>query len=407
MQALPRQGTAQPKDAQTLGLAGFGSQEGEAATSLFHRIRNWFRRRPAAQTSGQLASPPRSARRRGQFDHVIILDGTMCSLAPDQLSNAGIAYHLLSEPLPRVRRRIYYEPGLQWQGWRHLPTLAEGKGIHLQIRRAYGWLACHYRPGDRIFLLGYSRGAYAVRSLAGVIERVGLLRHDCATERNLRQIWRHYRDGPQEPAALSFSRRHCHAEPRIQMVGVWDTVKALGLRLPLLWMLRPADYAFHDHNLGDLVQHAYQALALDENRVAFEPVLWNAPEAWQGRLEQVWFRGAHSDIGGQVASHRAARPLANIPLTWMLTRAEACGLTLPPGWESRFPQDATAPMAGSWEGWGKFFLLRQKRIVGADPSENIHPSALPSQAKRQGLWQGWGQKPAKPRGQAVASDHGS
>lgn len=355
--------------------------------SLFERFGRWLRRHPVAQT--QIGDVP-PARVRGRVDHVIVLDGTLASLHPGRESNAGRAFQLLREAVPGNRRSLYYEPGLQWEGVGKAMNVMQGKGINRQIRRAYGHLASHYRPGDRIFLLGYSRGAYAVRSLAGVIDRVGLLRHDAATERNVVQAWRHYERNPDSLAARAFARAHCHAEAPIQMVGVWDTVKALGLRLPLLWMLTEGRHAFHDHQLGRSIRHGFQALALHETREVFEPVLWVCPPGWEGNVEQVWFRGAHGDVGGQLSGFEAARPLANIPLVWMLERAAACGLVLPEGWRDRFPCDATAPMLGTWHRWGGMFLLRKPRVVGRDRSERIHPTALQVEPKR------WMRRSARP-----------
>ncbi|WP_322573263.1 DUF2235 domain-containing protein [Pseudotabrizicola sp.] len=311
---------------------------------------------------------------RGVVDHIVILDGTMSSLVPGQETNAGLSFRLFSEATPVQRRRLYYEPGLQWEGWRNFGAVAQGRGINRQIRRAYGWLASQYRPGDRIFLLGYSRGAFAVRSLAGVIDRVGMLRHDHATERNVTLAYRHYMTGPESRAAQVFTQETCHPEAPIEMVGVWDTVKALGLRLPLLWMLTDGRHAFHTHHLGASIRHGFHALALDETRAVFDPVLWSCPEGWEGNVEQVWFAGAHADVGGQVGRLESARPLANIPLVWMLDRAEACGLALPERWRDRFPCDPAAPMVGTWRSWGKLFLLRRRRIVGRDRSEKLHPT---------------------------------
>jgi uncharacterized protein (DUF2235 family) len=307
---------------------------------------------------------------------VIILDGTMSSLEPGCETHAGTTFKLLSELPAGAPVSLYYEAGIQWPGWRHGHDVAMGRGLNRQIRRAYGYLASRYHPGDRIFLIGYSRGAYAVRSLAGVIERVGLLRAEQATVRNVRQAYRHYQWEKDGPAARAFSRAHCHAAAEIEMIGVWDTVKALGLRLPLVWMLAERRHAFHNHALGPLVRHGYHALALDETREGFEPVLWRCPPDRQGCVEQVWFRGAHGDIGGQLDGFEPARPLANIPLVWMLEKAESCGLPLPGGWRARFPCDPEAPSVGSWRGWGKLFLLRRRRRVGEDPSEALHPTAL-------------------------------
>ncbi len=307
---------------------------------------------------------------------MIILDGTFSSLTAGQDSNAGITFRLLKEKGAAGRRTVYYEPGLQWDGWRYAWALMQGRGVNPQIRRAYGYLASHYRPGDRIFLFGYSRGAFAVRSLAGVIDRVGLLKREHATERAVRLAWRHYRTDPTRVSARAFARRFCHDDAKVEMVGVWDTVKALGVRFPLLWMLTDQRTAFHNHQLGHAVKHGFHALALDETRDVFEPVLWETPKDWPGNIEQVWFRGAHADIGGQLGTFEVARPLANIPLVWMLDRAESCGLALPDDWRNRFVCDATAPMVGTMKSWGKFFLLRHRRVIGRDPSERVHPTAL-------------------------------
>lgn len=334
-------------------------------TRLHDRLRRWLGPAPEPIDT----TPPR---RRGSLIHVIILDGTMSPRDPVTQTNAGRAARLLvgmGAPLS-----VYYEPGIQWGRWRDARDVAMGRGINRQIRRAYGWLASRYRPGDRIFLLGYSRGAYAVRSLAGVIDTVGLLRADCATERNVQTAYRHYQAAPGSPIARDFARALCHDRIEIEMVGVWDTVKALGLRLPLLWQWSEPAHAFHNHRLGPLVKRGFQALALDETRAVFAPVLWECVGEGPHKVEQAWFPGSHGDVGGMLGGFEAARPLANIPLVWMLERAGDCGLPLPPGWRAHCVCDAAAPSVGTWRGMGKLFLLRARRAVGQDRSEYLHPS---------------------------------
>jgi uncharacterized protein (DUF2235 family) len=323
----------------------------------------------------------RPATGRGRVDHVILLDGTMSTLVPGAETNVGLTYKLLRE-MPRTALSLRYEAGVQWQDWRTTMDVVHGRGINRAIRRAFGHLASRYEPGDRIFLFGYSRGAYAVRSLAGVIDRVGLVRSEHATERAIRDAYRHYETNPHGPAAQAFRDRYCHDAVPVEMIGVFDTVKALGLRLPLLWMLTESRHAFHSAHLGHAVRHGYHALALDETRSAFAPALWESTANWPGdEVEQMWFQGSHGDVGGQLGGVPEARPLSNIPLVWMLEKAEACGLALPPGWRARFPTDPEAPSIGTLRGWGKLFVARRRRVVGRDPSEYVHVSAQGTQPR--------------------------
>ncbi|MEP5728123.1 MAG: DUF2235 domain-containing protein [Sulfitobacter sp.] len=306
--------------------------------------------------------------------HVIILDGTLSSLVPLCQTNAARAYMLLKEQGKALS--VYYEPGLQWSDWASTLEVATGRGINRQIRRAYGWLASRYRPGDRIFLFGYSRGAYAVRSLAGVIDLVGLLRSQHATTRNIRAAYRHYECAPDSAVAAAFADHHCHTRVDIEMIGVWDTVKSLGINAPVLWRLSEHLHAFHNHDLSGIVKNGFHALAHDETRVAFSPVLWNSHAGFAGRVEQVWFPGAHSDVGGQLGGFETARPLSNIPLVWMLERAQETGLPLPEGWLDRYECNAQVSARGTWRGHGKFLMTRRRRKIGLDASERLHESVL-------------------------------
>nr|WP_267137925.1 DUF2235 domain-containing protein [Anianabacter salinae] len=329
------------------------------------RLRRLLSFRPWAETS-QLGY------RRGRVDHVVLLDGTMSSLREGEESNVGLIYKLLREVAPSAHLSLHYEKGIQWRTWSATRDVIEGRGINRQIRRAYGLIASRYKDGDRIFLFGFSRGAYAVRSLAGVIDQLGLLRTDHATERNIREAYRHYMRGGQGEVARAFARLYCHDAAPIEMIGIFDTVKALGLRVPLVWNIGGEAHAFHNHDLGPSVRHGYHALAHDEARMAYAPVLWETTDTTDARVEQVWFRGSHGDVGGMLGGFDAARPLSNIPLVWMLERAEARGLSLPEGWRGRFATDPNAPSVGMNRGWGKAFVARRPRAIGHDPSERVH-----------------------------------
>lgn len=334
------------------------------------QLRDWFfglfGRRARTEEGG--------VRKRGPATHVVILDGTMSSLEPGRETNAGLTFKLLKEVGGTSNLTVYYEAGIQWRDWSGTWSVMTGKGINRQIERAYGVVASRYRPGDEIVLIGYSRGAYAVRSLAGVIDLVGLVKADCATVRAVRQAYRHYRTGARGPVAQRFREIYCHPEVAIEAVAVWDTVKALGMRLPIVWRWAQATHDFHNHALGPHVRNGFHALGINETREAYAPVMWVRPPDWTGHMEQVWFKGNHGDVGGQVWESPQARPLSNIPLVWMLEQLSACGVALPDGWRGRFVQDVTARSIGNWHGWSKIFLSRRKRIVGGDMSERIHES---------------------------------
>lgn len=334
--------------------------------------------------------PPAPQTSRKARNHVVIIDGTQSRIGKDEETNAGLLYKLLQESLDPEDTTLWYHPGIQGHGLWDWVTIASGWGINQVIFDGYAQLAEHYNPGDKIFLFGFSRGAYAVRSISGMISTVGLLRCHNATQDKLQFAFRLYESQATPAARSTFRSIHCHDSTKIEMIGVFDTVKALGLPYPILTYLAPMATEFHSTNISDPVQSGYQALALDEDRTAYRPVLWDVEPGWKGHLEQVWFKGAHADIGGHVWKHPKARQLSNIPLIWMGENAQKHGLTLPDGWQSRFPTDADAPAVGSRVGIGKFFLLRTPRQQGRKPFEYMHsstgsaaPLSLPATEKTQ------------------------
>ncbi|WP_205793140.1 DUF2235 domain-containing protein [Pontivivens nitratireducens] len=306
--------------------------------------------------------------------HIFIIDGTFSRLIEGHETNAGQTYRLLEEVGQTVAQSVGYHPGVQGQGWSKWLAAAAGLGINEAIAEGYATLASRYRPGDRIVLMGYSRGAYAVRSLAGWIGQVGLLKAQHAMQRRVQRSFRYYETSRRSVSAKRFSERYCHRDVCIEMVGVWDTVSALGLPYPLLNRLAPMVTDFHDDRIGDGVRHAYHALAIDETRAAYDPILWQPRADWPGNMQQMWFAGNHGDVGGHVWRSPPARPLANISLIWMLERLERCHVELPEGWRDRFPTDPLAPSGGNWRGSAKLFLFRIKRLVQPGASQQVHPS---------------------------------
>jgi len=302
-----------------------------------------------------------------------MIDGTLSRLDEGEETNVGLAYKLL-QGVPDVT--VGYDRGVQGRGLMKWGAVLTGNGINCSIRQGYEALAKGYRPGDKIFLFGYSRGAYAVRSIAGMIAKVGLLKPEHARGKHVRKAFRLYENCDAQTRAKRFCKTLCHEHVEIEMIGVWDTVKSLGLPFPILSYIAPMATEFHNHKLSPIIKNAFQALAADENRRAFAPIPWKCQPHWPGRLEQAWFAGAHSDVGGFVYQKPAARPLSNIALHWMLTRAAMCGLPLPEGWQARFPTDPLAPFEGPYAGTSKLFLFRCPRKFGPPEIDYLHESLI-------------------------------
>jgi len=292
-----------------------------------------------------------------------------------------------------VEQVVYYHAGVGTEGgiFKRTAGGAFGEGLDQNIKSAYHWLASQYAPGDEVYLFGFSRGAYTVRSLGGMITACGLLdlhgldapeswrRTDAAYDRCYR-VPREERRSWADPA-WPF---HDDAKPiPIRFLGVWDTVGALGIPddLSLLNVFDdPARWRFHDTDLGPNVLRARHALALDEMRASFTPTLWTR---YEGRdVEQVWFPGVHSDVGGGYPSSG----LSDIALKWMLDQAaepltDSPGLVLRPGVMNQLKADPQATLHDSVRGLFKALRTRPRSIPPIAPGaeESLHPSVLARQ----------------------------
>jgi hypothetical protein len=199
-----------------------------------------------------------------------------------------------------------------------------GKGLARNIQSAYHWLAEQYTPGDEIFVVGFSRGAFTARSLVGMLHHCGLLTPVNATWPLVEEAFRCYRlASAEEPQKIAFCRKYCHPQQvRIKFVGVWDTVGSLGIPVGLDWFhLFAGRFRFHDTSLSPLVDHACQALAIDEMRINFQPTLWTEHDAQHTDCQQHWFAGTHGDVGGGYKEVG----LSDISLQWMIETASDCG----------------------------------------------------------------------------------
>jgi uncharacterized protein (DUF2235 family) len=211
---------------------------------------------------------------------------------------------------------------------------AMGIGMRQKVKDGYTKIAHVYEAGDEIFIFGFSRGAYTARSIAGMIAACGLPTKNFTNDL-VDTAFQAYRQ-PHNRADLLKTLSNCSMDAaKIKMVGVWETVGALGV-VSGLGGVDPID-EFLDTNLHPNVLNAYHALAIDEKRPQFQPTLWNAASPGQ-TLEQVWFSGYHSDVGGGVKEvPPGSKALSDIPLAWMMNKASALGLQLVPAVTAALP----------------------------------------------------------------------
>jgi hypothetical protein len=283
---------------------------------------------------------------------------------------------------PGAPQRSFYHEGVGTGG--RLDRVfggAFGAGLAHAVCDCYRFLVLNHEPGDRIYLFGFSRGAYTARSLAGMVRNCGILMPQ--NFGRLGDAFRLYRDRgrhttPASDRAAAFRRAYAQ-EVQIHFIGVWDTVGAMGVPVPIpFW--RPW-WAFHDRELSSHVSNAFHALAIDEERGPFKPTLWTRDHEPHGQiLEQVWFAGCHRDVGGGEPDP----DLADITLMWMMQRAEACGLAFQAG---KFVYAQHSDDLGRYEGLE----------VHPDPLGRIHQS-------RRGIWKTvWRHRRVLPYGGAAAS----
>ena len=233
-------------------------------------------------------------------------------------------------------------------------------GAEAQRPRSLTFLCRNYEPGDKVYAFGFSRGAFTIRVLVGLVTTEGIIadRSDDRLAYATRDAYRAFRHRFNQTGALVSACRRArdtlvtatrrllgqktydssenHRGVRFEFVGVWDTVAAYGLPISELtrgidkwvWPLSMPDYV-----LSDQVDKACHALSLDDERDTFHPLLWDEVAEEEllgerkvsaGRIEQVWFAGTHSDVGGGYPDDA----LSYVSLYWMMGKAKAAGLRL-------------------------------------------------------------------------------
>jgi uncharacterized protein (DUF2235 family) len=264
-----------------------------------------------------------------------------------------------------VEQKKYYHPGVGTDPGLLNRLLGGGLGLGLDrnIQSAYAWLCRNYQSGDTLFLFGFSRGAYTVRSLGGLTTRCGLLDLSGLTDedgwKRVETVFRNgYRarketrdDWIKRGWKFHQSKPGSH-DIGIHFIGVWDTVGALGIpdHLGLLKVIEEPDkYKFHDTTLSELVVHARHAIALDEMRGSFQATLWTKVKPGHD-VKQVWFPGVHSDVGG---GYRETG-LSDGALKWMIEEAATQGLGFNAAMTKQIAPDFRAQLHNSLDGVFKF-----------------------------------------------------
>ena len=296
-------------------------------------------------------------------------DGTGNSSAKAQKTNVWRLFQAIDQT--RDDQIAKYDDGVGTSSNKYLAALggAFGWGLKRNVIDLYKFVCRNYAAGDQIYGFGFSRGAFTIRVLTGLIAREGLVvfrseeeldRHASAAYRSFRckafpsrspVVWvarklrdfvldlQHFVTGRGGYARIAAATTAAgRAVVPIRFLGLWDTVEAYGV--PIAELKRAIDWALWPMVFGDMkltlrVERAVHALALDDERTTFHPLLWD--EVWEqqlaaagevkpGRITQVWFAGVHSNVGGGYPEDQ----LSLVPLEWIMREADKCGLSIDP-----------------------------------------------------------------------------
>ena len=260
---------------------------------------------------------------------VVFSDGTGQEGGTDHNTNVYKLFNIILNRSPQ--QTSFYDKGIG-TGWRKVTGNIAGRGFSKNVLQCYEFIFQNFECGDKIFLFGFSRGAATVRSLSGFIHHFGILPK--SRDNLIKEAWKIYKikdKKKREKAKDQFLKFNNTMWTQIEFLGVWDTVAALGV--PNTKIDRVIDWfiphGFHDFKLSESVNHACHALAIDDVRKTFHPVLFeHNPEDLvkdpnrKRTLKQVWFMGMHTDVGGGYKK----KGLSDIVLEWMVQHAVKHGL---------------------------------------------------------------------------------
>ena len=311
---------------------------------------------------------------------VICADGTWNrpeeDLEKDHATNVLKVARSIKPIAGNLKQHVFYDWGL---GSYHSSVSAgiAGKGIHKNIVDGYRYIVQNYSPGDNIYLFGFSRGAYTVRALFGLINNCGIIKRTDA--KLIQTAWSYYKKAgknysPNGEASIVFRKKYSHPKRDVHFVGVWDTVGSLGIPFSLLGLFDSKD-EFYDTKMGSNVSFARHAIAIDEKRVDFAPTLWMPKPGVD--LKQVWFSGVHSDIGGSYAPDKKTKTLASdTPLRWMIKEAKKAGLKFEKHITDQLNESPTSPLHKS-----RRHIFRLKKVLHRPMIDQRFPSKIHQSVK--------------------------
>lgn len=271
-----------------------------------------------------------------------------------------------------VSQQVFYDWGIG-SYYDSLSGGITGKGLHKNIMDDYRYIVQNYSPGDEIYLFGFSRGAYTVRCLSGLINNCGILkRPDARLIQQAFDIYKYKGEKytPDGAGSVAFRRQHCHRSRKIKFIGVWDTVGAMGIPISFLGLFEDKD-EFYDTKLGSNVEVARHALAIDELREDFEPTIWTPRKI---DMKQVWFAGSHGDVGGSYKPDEDGALLSDVALSWLVRQARGCNLSVEKHLDRNIKPRATATLHKSRR---SFYRVRGEHLRPIDHGKGqvlIHQS---------------------------------
>jgi len=265
---------------------------------------------------------------------IVCCEGTWQKLdSPDASNVLKMTQSIRATDDSGIQQIVFYDQGIGTEGdlIEQIGGGAFGWGIDQKIKAAYQFLSLNYHEGDEIYLFGFSRGAYTVRCLAGLIYCAGLLKRQYIHKAP--QAYEIYRDRhsstkPSGEIAMDFRQRYGDHVP-IHALCCWDTVGSLGIpdiipNFPLDNLINHK-YEFFDTKINRYIQNAFHAIAIDEIRKSFLVTPMKHSDDADTNIQQLWFVGEHGCIGGGT---EATYGLSDITLSWMMERVERLGLAL-------------------------------------------------------------------------------